>query len=452
MSASAAPNGWAIGSIRYAAEGAQTIPSTTVPGTTAQAVLGAEGETTFRFRAADAIGNLEPEQTASAKIDRTAPLASGSAVPPPNAAGWNNTPVTVSFTGTDALSGVGVCDPPVVLGTEGVNLHTSGSCADRADNVSSPVLVGGIDIDLTPPSLTGTAAPPANAAGWNNTGVVVSFDAADALSGVATVSAAITLAGEGADQSAAGQAVDKAGNTASASLTGINIDTTPPVVSSSAAPSPNAAGWNNTDVVVTFSATDALSGVASVDAPATLSAEGAGLGASGTAADLAGNTASAGVTGIRIDKTPPAVVWTGNAGTYTVDQTVSLSCAATDALSGVASTTCQDVSGPAYGFPLGARTFSAETADFAGNTGSGAATISVIVTAPSLAILTSRFVTDSAIANSLNVKLDGYLRALDRPSRLNILNGYRYELEAQIGRVVTDQDAQVLLALANALP
>ena len=90
--------------------------------------------------------------------------------------------------------------------------------------------------------------------------------------------------------------------------------------------------------------------------------------------------------------------------------------------------------------------------DFAGNTGSGAATISVIVTAPSLAILTSRFVTDSAIANSLNVKLDGYLRLLDRPSRLNILNGYKYELEAQISRVVSAQDALVLLALASALP
>ena len=56
------------------------------------------------------------------------------------------------------------------------------------------------------------------------------------------------------------------------------------------APSPNGNGWHNTDVTVTFTCSDALSGVASCPAPITVTAEGAGQVVTGTAVDKAGNT------------------------------------------------------------------------------------------------------------------------------------------------------------------
>ena len=54
------------------------------------------------------------------------PTISASASPAANAAGWNNTAVTVSFTCVDPLSAiVGGCPTPVTLGTEGADQSVS---------------------------------------------------------------------------------------------------------------------------------------------------------------------------------------------------------------------------------------------------------------------------------------------------------------------------------------
>ena len=66
-----------------------------------------------------------------------------------------------------------------------------------------------------------------------------------------------------------------AGGTNSQSVT-IKRDATPPTISGAAAPAPNAAGWNNTDVIVSFTCSDSLSDVASCGPNQTLSSDGAG--------------------------------------------------------------------------------------------------------------------------------------------------------------------------------
>jgi hypothetical protein len=51
----------------------------------------------------------------------------------------------------------------------------------------------------------------------------------------------------------------------------------------------------------------------------------------------------------------PVIVYSGNAGTYTVDQMVSITCTSSDALSDVdaATDTCVDISGSALDFGVG---------------------------------------------------------------------------------------------------
>jgi hypothetical protein len=84
----------------------------------------------------------------------------------------------------------------------------------------------------------------------------------------------------------------------------VNIDKTAPLIEAVPNPLPNANGWNNTDVTVSFSASDALSGVLSSTSPVTLHNEGAAQLVTGNATDRAGNTATVNIS-INIDKTAP---------------------------------------------------------------------------------------------------------------------------------------------------
>jgi hypothetical protein len=188
-------------------------------------------------------------------------------------------------------------------------------------------------------------------------------------------------------------------------------DTTPPVSAASVAPAPNATGWNDGPVTVHIGAADedGGSGVASitvdgstsdgnsVDVP--LSAEGATT-LTYYATDAAGNAESPHTLTVRIDDTPPSVTYDGNAGTYTVDQQVAITCHAADALSGMASSTCVDVTGPAYSFALGQNTFSASATDAAGNTGTGNTSFTVVADPASIATLAMQFVAGSSTYQS----------------------------------------------------
>ena len=93
-----------------------------------------------------------------------------------------------------------------------------------------------IKVDQTPPTIAGSRAPVANAAGWNNATVTVTFVCTDNLSGVYLLSpTSITLSSAGTSQMAGSTCQDLAGNTASQVVAGINIDKMPPVTTSLAA-------------------------------------------------------------------------------------------------------------------------------------------------------------------------------------------------------------------------
>lgn len=236
--------------------------------------------------------------------------------------------------------------------------------------------------------------------------------------------------------------------------TGGATDETGPEISYTINPDANANGWRNTDTTITFTCTDADSDVASCPAPVVLTQEGENLGVTVTAADTAGNETSLTVAGINIDKTPPSVAYSGNAGTYTVDQSVGITCSASDSLSGLAGSQCDDISGPAYGFNLGENTFSASATDLADNTGSATASFNVVVTHGSLCNLTQQFVTKKGVAQSLCAKLDAAAAAAGRgndKAAANIMGAYVNEVSAQSGKALTHEQAAILTQLANEL-
>lgn len=244
---------------------------------------------------------------------------------------------------------------------------------------------GGVPSDTEPPTITATLTPEPNANGWNNTDVVISFDCQDADSGVATCPAPVVITTEGAAQEVEATAEDQAGNVRTI-IVNVNIDKTPPAVAPAVSPEPNQNGWNNTNVTVSFGATDNLSGVASVAPPLGISSEGAGQLVDGAATDFAGNSTQASVN-VNLDKSSPIVsINTPNPGAILRTVDTEVSGTVSEALSGVAGGTCNgsaaSVSSSAFSCQVtlvdGGNSINVGITDLAGNVGAARIGVSVI--------------------------------------------------------------------------
>jgi hypothetical protein len=322
-------------------------------------------------------------------IDETPPIVSGAPERLANGNGWFNAPVTITFTCNDPnpnngpagqQSGIGSCTAPVVLSSEGINLSANGTAIDNAANLTNTV-VGGINIDTTPPTISGAPTASPNANNWYSAPVTVAFDCSDpnplhGLAGqqstIATCTSPVLLSSEGAGQSVPGAASDKAGNAAAVNVTGINIDRTAPLITTNSTYAPNT--WTNLSVTVqfickdnlsgpllsgsmnpvitgipaagstlTYSQPDALTSIAAVTLTANTPVAGVTL--SSSCQDLAGNNANPVAFGpILIDTTPPTVTITANTSSSTgpaynsgnwTNQSVVVTASCSDALSGV---------------------------------------------------------------------------------------------------------------------
>lgn len=100
--------------------------------------------------------------------------------------------------------------------------------AHATNAVGSEVVRIRVTYDPVPPTIEATVTPPANAAGWHDGDVVVSFEGDDDV-GLASLSEPVTVTSEGAGQMVTGTAVDLAGNVAHATVT-LNIDNTAPQI------------------------------------------------------------------------------------------------------------------------------------------------------------------------------------------------------------------------------
>lgn len=325
-------------------------------------------------------------------IDNDPPTITATLSQQPNAAGWNNVPVTVTFTCDDQTSGVAICPPARTVAVDGANQLISGTATDNAGNTASASVT--INLDQTPPSATVTASPPANAAGWNNTPVTVAFACSDATSGVASCPQPQVVSGDGRNQVISGTVTDVAGNVASPSIT-INLDQSPPSITAAVSPAPNAAGWNNTDPTVTFTCSDSVSGIAVCPPPRTISTEGAAQVIQGTATDAAGNTADASVT-VKLDKTPPSVSIASPPNGTTISLStiaIGLNGSESDNGSGISTVSCNGspaaISGSNFSCTVlltqGANSISVQATDVAGNSSSSPLALTYLP-APQIAI------------------------------------------------------------------
>lgn len=156
-----------------------------------------------------------------------------------NGNGWYNQDVTVTFICEDEGSGIESCLAEGEAGNsktlaEGEGQSVRGTATDYAGNTESDT-ASGINIDETDPTVSHlvSSAATKTSSGWYNQAVSVTFTCDDALSGIEKCSTEgetenVKTFGEGAAQSVTTTAFDLAGNTATDTVSDINIDMTAP--------------------------------------------------------------------------------------------------------------------------------------------------------------------------------------------------------------------------------
>jgi hypothetical protein len=333
--------------ITFSSSGAQTSAGTTVPGDHRSASITAQGKTTITYFASDNAGNVESANTRQVWIDSGAPTLTAAATTDSGANTYlpgttTSKDVTVAFSCSDGNSGVstltytsaatttssGTNPLSVTVTSPGIDQSVKGTCTDAAGNKTS-VTFDNIDIVHTAPTIAVTATTaggtPYTAGTWVHRTVTVTFTCTpiSADNQIVSITGPVQVDGPATNQTVTGHCTDAAGNVATATFgtatLGIDIDHTLPIATATATTTDNngatvpyvAGTWTNHNVVVTFHCTDSgpnQSGVASVDSPVTISAEGTTHGVDGSCTDTAGNHANppAFFGPILIDKTPPS--------------------------------------------------------------------------------------------------------------------------------------------------
>ena len=193
----------------------------------------------------------------------------------------------------------------------------------------------------TPPTVTPQVSGTAGANGWYLSNVAVTWGIADGGSVITSTGGCVptTIVADTTGRTLTCAATN-AGGTTTSTVT-VQRDATAPAISGARSPAPNASGWNAGDITASFTCVDGTSGIASCSPPVTVTTEGAGQNATGTAIDRAGNSTAVTVGGLNIDKTAPTTAATPDRapnakGWNNVPVAVSLACA--DALAGCAAT------------------------------------------------------------------------------------------------------------------
>jgi hypothetical protein len=146
--------------------------------------------------------------------------------------GWYRAPVTVAFSGMDALSGMpaaGDCASVTYAGPDTAAGSVVGACTDVAGNLGSS-LPFGLKYDATGPEVT-AAVPdrPPDYRGWYTAPVTFAFMGTDATSGLAACAPATYAGPDSATAAIVGTCADIAGNSSSRTF-GLRFDATPPPV------------------------------------------------------------------------------------------------------------------------------------------------------------------------------------------------------------------------------
>jgi hypothetical protein len=364
---------------------------------------------------------------------------------------WFVSDVIVTLIATDNCSGVkevhyaidGVEQPAVsdstavfIIAEDGAHTLTYWA-VDNALNTEQAASTP-VNTETTPPDTTSTPSGTGGSGGHYTSCVSVELTVTESSSGSSETyyrlddtqdwepyTGQFTICTEG-ETTVSYRTTSNAGNVEDIKTLLINIDQTPPEIVAHVSPDANASGWHNSDVTVTFTCTDATSGIATCEDPIIITTEDTGQVVTGTAVDVAGNTASTSVT-LDIDKTAPSITITGiSEGTkYPACSPPTPAHEATDPLSGLSSSSDTLTGGNANG--VGTYSYEVTASDIAGNTAVETVTYKVVYT------------------------FEGFQNpvTLDRPFKLGSTIPVKFSLNNGCGSLVPDATATLSLQVLS---
>jgi tRNA A-37 threonylcarbamoyl transferase component Bud32 len=290
----------------------------------------------------------------SGSSDSTPPIITHTISPAPNILGWNNTPLTVSWSVSDPGSGIASSTgcAPIVVSTESGGLSElctarNGAGQDTSDTVQ-------VKLDMTAPVITHLLSPAPNAAGWNHSPVTVTWTISSPVSGIATTTGCspVTVSTDTASTTLDCSATSAAGNSGSDAAS-VKLDTTSPRLDTTVTPAIAAAGQN---VQIGVVASEVLSGspVVSISGSCVATANvsmtplastytgtykvptGAGdcsLAVTALATDLAGNVSVGSGAVLEIDRTSPTLAVNASPGLVRAGGSVAIEVLSSEPLS-----------------------------------------------------------------------------------------------------------------------
>jgi hypothetical protein len=421
-------NGWfktlpvvvsVTGSDTYSGLAVARLSTDTITWQPSSITFSSEGKYIVWYGADDLAGNRSDYSGQFVNIDTTSPNLTPSVSGTMGANGWYVSNVVVDASATDNLSGISsvvVSDNggaakqvPVTL-TSGTHALTI-TAKDVAGNSRSTTLDLTIDTDgpIITPSVIGTEGNNK----WYVSDVDVTVTVSDPGSGMdgtlevlvdsGTWTTELPLHFREGQHTVDLRAYDEAGNESTKTLA-INVDTTPPVLSTSTTGTPGNAGWYVSDATTSITASDSTSGIDYIEykqnsaswknGNSVLSNDGANT-ITARVYDLAGNSASKSLE-VKVDTVPPAVVPVIPTPTglenWFVSVPVIISANGADATSGLlgALVSVDDMTRKdSISLSDGLYTATFRSEDIAGNTTSVPLDLQIDATKPTLEISTS---------------------------------------------------------------
>ncbi len=329
--------------------------------------VAADGSHTLEFGSTDRAGNAEASKSVAFKVDATAPSTTHALAGTLGSGDYYVSDVTVTLTASDTTSGVASTQYRLDGGswlTYATSFVVSGNgshlveyrSTDAAGNgeatQSAPIQIG--PVASSPPASTLSLTGTQGTGTWYVSAVVVTLAATDPGGFAVTIKYRIDggswLTYNTPFQVAQGRhtveyyATNAVGLQETPKALAVDIDVTPPAVSTSLSGPSSASGWFKHPVDVTVVASDALSGVATVEyrvdgSPWTTYAAPVAVGEGRhivefRVTDVAGLASSAGLVAIDVDGTPPVLEGLAPSGFVTTNR-VTISWQGHDTASGL---------------------------------------------------------------------------------------------------------------------